>query len=328
MKDTRGFTLVEMLIGMVILSLAIAGALSFFILQSREGFESFKIKRIDESVALAQAVLARDIMEAGFGVTDCNNSADASNCRAYLAIRIVDGANEGRDALYVNYGSYLTLEPPTTHSTTAVQTAMKKTGVFYDTLCKTDDACYQGFIELGTGLSQFTLKDVAIAATNNGNVGALIATVSTSVLVKDVKVGQSSAAAGSLPGTQNWTFKLDGTITADYGAPAISYKWVKTSVSGEQIGGLWRNRGAESAPWGEPLLGGEAYFQVNDFQCDYQFSDGTWATAFSATHTPTQLKLVRVILSYQTRGRDMHKWGPVHRRIVTASPRNLVLLGD
>jgi prepilin-type N-terminal cleavage/methylation domain-containing protein len=317
MKDAKGYTLVEMLVGMVILSLAIAGALSFFILQSREGFESFRVKRIDESVTLAEAILARDIMEAGFGVTEYPE----------LAISIVNSANEGRDALYVNYSSYVSLEPAPERGSASVIAVMKENGVFYDSVTS-----YQGYIALGTGLSQFTLNDIPlVAGTNNGNIGALLARDSSgNVLVRQVKVGESTAAAGSLTGTQKWTFKLESSITADFGAPAVSYKWVKTAVGGEQIGGLWRNRGAESAPWGVPLLGGEPYFQVNDFQVDYQFADGAWATGWDPANnrTPTTLKLVRAMIGYQTRPREMHKWGPVHRRIVTASPRNLVLTGD
>ena len=69
MKNSRGFTLLEMMVAAGLLAIALAGAMSFFIYQSRSGADSGKLKAARENISLALMLLQRDIMLAGYGVT-------------------------------------------------------------------------------------------------------------------------------------------------------------------------------------------------------------------------------------------------------------------
>src|SRR5208337_2238694 len=72
MKNSRGFTLLEMMVAAGLLAIALAGAMSFFIYQSRSGADSGKLKAARENISLALMLLQRDIMLAGYGVTGDN----------------------------------------------------------------------------------------------------------------------------------------------------------------------------------------------------------------------------------------------------------------
>lgn len=324
LTNGRGYTLVEMLVGMVILLMVIAGALSFFIFQSTEGFESFRLKRVDEAVGLAQSVIARDVLEAGFGLGD----------HPELAMHIVqdtspvsvDGMPAIRDQLYLSYSGYLTMESATPAATGSFASAVRRNTVFLDSM--TD---YQGFLTYG-GSDQFTLRycPKLTGTTFVNNVGGVIALDSAgTVTVKDVLYNDSitTCADESLQGYLSCTFKVQsGLATNQWIAPAVSYRVADQTVQGKQIGTLWRNRGGDATPAGMPFLGGEHYFRVIGLEVDYQFADATWAKAWNAgaNQTPATLKLVRVRLTYQTRGKAA-KWGPRHVRTIIVSPRNLVL---
>ncbi len=72
MKNSRGFTLLEMMVAAGLLAIALAGAMSFFIYQSRSGADSGKLKAARENISLVLMLLQRDIMLAGYGVTGDN----------------------------------------------------------------------------------------------------------------------------------------------------------------------------------------------------------------------------------------------------------------
>jgi len=113
LNSARGHTLVELMAGMVILLLVVAGAFSFFIFQSVEGFEVFRIKRVEEAVSLTQAVILRDILEAGSGLMD----------HPYLSVYISSGATSSdNDTLYISHSGFLTMEmTPTSLSGAAAE---------------------------------------------------------------------------------------------------------------------------------------------------------------------------------------------------------------
>jgi len=68
MNNSKGFTMVEMMVAAGILMIAITGAMSFFIYQSQKGADSTRIRSARESLALALVLIQRDIMAAGYGV--------------------------------------------------------------------------------------------------------------------------------------------------------------------------------------------------------------------------------------------------------------------
>ena len=65
MNNSKGFTLVEMMVAAGILAIALAGAMSFFIYQSQSGADSGKLKAARENISLALTLLQRDIMYRG-----------------------------------------------------------------------------------------------------------------------------------------------------------------------------------------------------------------------------------------------------------------------
>jgi prepilin-type N-terminal cleavage/methylation domain-containing protein len=68
MNNSKGFTLLEMMVAAGLLAIALAGAMSFFIYQSQSGTDSGKWKAARENISLALTLLQRDIMYAGTGV--------------------------------------------------------------------------------------------------------------------------------------------------------------------------------------------------------------------------------------------------------------------
>jgi prepilin-type N-terminal cleavage/methylation domain-containing protein len=83
MNNSKGFTLVEMMVAAGILAIALAGAMSFFMYQSRNGADSGKLKAARENVSLALMLLQRDIMYSGTGVYGVNTIA---NPRAFSLV--------------------------------------------------------------------------------------------------------------------------------------------------------------------------------------------------------------------------------------------------
>ena len=73
MNNSKGFTMVEMMVAAGILAIALAGAMSFFIFQSQSGADSGKLKAARENLSLALTLLQRDIMLAGYGVYGVTN---------------------------------------------------------------------------------------------------------------------------------------------------------------------------------------------------------------------------------------------------------------
>ena len=69
MNNSKGFTLLEMMVAAGLLAIALAGAMSFFIYQSQSGADSGKLRAARENLSLSLMLLQRDIMLAGYGVT-------------------------------------------------------------------------------------------------------------------------------------------------------------------------------------------------------------------------------------------------------------------
>jgi prepilin-type N-terminal cleavage/methylation domain-containing protein len=343
MRDTKGFTLVEAMIGMVILGVVIAGALSFFMLWSSRSTETFRYKDADETVATAVSLITSDIRKAGFGNTS----------NPEYAVFVVDNGTT-QDELYLNCGEYLNFEgdirAPTAYpewvAYRCINSVFKPNRQF--TLSGVNLA-YQARVTLDT-VSDFTLWGIpkVYGASNYSNIGAVIAASGTppTAFAADVNIKGTSATDGTITGTQDWTFPLvsssgkysDGSSAAlSVGlvvAPAISYKVILTPDGGITGGALWRNRGSSAAPFGTPILGGTPYLDVTGLSVSCQFINGTEISMADTNTTPALLRAVQVTLQYRVMisktqttdtGGKIRGWGPTVRRQILVSPRSLAI---
>ncbi|MBI5251598.1 MAG: prepilin-type N-terminal cleavage/methylation domain-containing protein [Desulfomonile tiedjei] len=336
MRNSKGFTLMELMVGMVILSAAIAGALSFFIFQSTRGHESFRDKSTDEQVFSALALIARDIHSAGFG---CVSRAPS------LVIQPI--RNSGfPDELYVNYSDYMVIQYYDKNDTQVA--LLRRNSVFGD--ARPNDATYQGVLKL-TDAANMRLLAVPhrSSTTVNSSVGAIIATSNPddstlTPIVCDVNVKTSSAVANaSVAGTQDWTFPIatpaiSGLLAiGDTAVPAVSYKIryyrsdgtlytgnpstilasdLYDSATGTIFGSLWRNRGPDSNVYGVPILGwspngGNPFINVRDFRIRRQYNTtdtnfSHWDVPLNTGETletspdPKNVRLLEITVTYQT----------------------------
>jgi hypothetical protein len=316
MNKLRGFTLVEAMVGLFILAIAITGALSFFIFQSRSGFVSSRLKTTDEELFFTRTLLTRDVCQAGFGVAT----------HPELAVYAVAGGTSNPDQLYVNYSGHLTMEETSQVKSASLMSALKSNSVYYET-----GANYQGFLKVTTaGANALTLSTIPKVGTTTkfSDIAAFITNASGVVAAVDVNVNLSTGGDGPIIGTQNWTFPLAASITGSastptFAAPAVSYKLIRTGVGaggvGEVVGGLWRNRGAEASPYGAPVFGGTPFLEVTDFRVRFQFSDGSWGLTNTSGAT---LRLVEITISYRTRAKS-NLWSSIQTHVMTACPRTI-----
>jgi prepilin-type N-terminal cleavage/methylation domain-containing protein len=325
MNRHKGFTLVEAMVGLVILAIAITGSLSFFIFQSRSGFVSSRLKTTDEELFFTRTLITRDVCQAGFGVAT----------HPELAVYVADGGTGTGDQLYLNYTGHLTMEESSQVKSASLMAALKQNSVYYES-----GDNFQGYLRVKTaGVTALTLSAIPKIGTTTKfpDIAAFITNAAGLMGATDVNVNSSTGTDGPLVGTQNWTFPLASNITGSasaptFAAPAVSYKLVKAPISGgitgiggsvtqEIVGGLWRNRGAETSPFGSPLFGGTPYLDVTDFQVRCQFSDGSWAATNTSGAT---LRLVEITISYRTRGRNKF-WTSVQTHVITGSPRTIAI---
>ncbi len=338
MRNQKGFTLIELMIGMLILGMAIAGALSLFIFQSKRGHESFRDKTTDERVFAALALISRDIQQAGFGIS-------ADHTKLALHVQTTSGAP---DALYVSYSDYLSLQYLERSSDLKF---LRMNTIWCDTCL---DAPYQGYVKL-VDPSRLVLQGIPQRTTDtlNGSIGAVLADTNptsktTPPVSVEVDVKATTAVANmSVLGTQDWTFPFVTSSLAPNTVvvPAVSYRMVKVDRTESFYGtsktvsyySLWRNRGKDADPYGEPLLGwhpsndpnqdrGDKFLNLVDFKVRRQYSDGNWDPAGA---DPANVRLVEISLSYQVNkgSGGATSWGSTVKRTLRISPRNLAFIG-
>ncbi len=96
-KNDGGFTLVELLTGIILLAVIIMISFSFFIYQSRMAAAAYKKSAGHESVAMALKLLQRDLAQA-------QNGLSAS---PELAVLVTNEADGFYHELYINYSRFL-----------------------------------------------------------------------------------------------------------------------------------------------------------------------------------------------------------------------------
>lgn len=325
MTKPNGFSILESMIGLVLLAFAIVGTFSFFIFQSAGGFDSSRRKFADENVFLTQAILTRDIMHAGYGVA----------LHPELSVFVRDNLGvDGSDELYVNYTNHLSVDQvPEGIANAAALDLLKSYNVFFDG--RKD--LYKGVFEIPSTASASLQLAALPKGVTSRDIGAFLCSNGSATSPNPYRLEVNVATAGStgqnpqLSDRNDWNFPLMNAATPGHIAtPAISYKLGYVTVDNEQVKALWRNGGnLVGTPVVTPLLGGEPYFQVRDFQVRLQFADGSWASGYygTGTQTPANLRLVEVTIRYQTRRKGISKvqWDRslMLSRVIAASPRTI-----
>jgi prepilin-type N-terminal cleavage/methylation domain-containing protein len=326
MKSSKGFTLPEMLVAVLIVVITMAAAMSFFVFQSVSGYESFRTKAADEAVETALAIIKRDIRHAGLGVMN----------QLELAMLVKEGASGAPDELYLNYNAYLATDGDTevikdqTMRAFASANNVFMYGRNFDFPGGVVD--YQGYWA-GTGsntahmyirgvlsryhIGAFLTKSVDPAAPPN---------------VSDVLVEAADEETCSVcpPGIKKFKITFLGSIGTDrILAPAVHYRVIE---DGEGIGRLWRNPGPSPSSSDRPVLGSHN-FDVTAFSIRCQFVDSTGAVTWipdDGTKTFTDmslqdLKLIEITIRYRTKNKK-NIWETTRTRTINVAPRSIVLL--
>ncbi len=110
-NNSRGFTIVEMMVALFIVALIFSIVIGFYLFQSKRGGQSAKELSTRHSVELALMQIQRDVIQMGYGVSaypqmayyfDTENTTYPEANKPYY------------DTLYVNYGQFLKSTVPTT----------------------------------------------------------------------------------------------------------------------------------------------------------------------------------------------------------------------
>jgi type II secretory pathway pseudopilin PulG len=326
MKNNRGFTVIEMIIGGAVLLIVLMIAMSFFIFQSRHGGQLMKEAGVRQSVTSALNMIKRDVMQSGSGLINLDLS---DSPKSALSLLLYDKdtsqpSNPFYKKIYMSYGGYLTPTLPATGNADYV-TPTNQYSVFGIESYK------NGAIFGATGSSESEFRIKAFPQ----DIGCVLTYSATST----PKVNPVSVSGVFDSTTQTTLFTLN-TSTALIFTPAISYELITQATSPAPTPALGDVNFPELRRNGVTILGGskERTMKLTAFRIRSQFiaSDGT------PTWTPTaanfdnlifgNLRLVEVQIRYrmskskEAAGAPTEKgWSQEIVKTINISPRDLVL---
>lgn len=304
MKNTKGFTILEVLVALSIFAVMAAAAMSFYKFQTRQGTGSARKKIGQETATLALMTLKRDIIGAGYSVAEA---------RKEMSLFIADGGTTGTDELYVNSCPYVDLdlgpskpgEPDTPQPYS------------FFTLGELGEAGKgKAWFELDPGVNQLVISDVNISIDKHA-LGALILRNGADNYLSQGNDNQFRVTTSSTPDqkekgkqtlTFDWTTPVGSGVEA---APAIRY-WLNTAVGTDpaKAGTLYRNTtaiaGAQASFTGLTADSQVPLMKVTDFQVRCLFDDGTtWSPDTVNFGDPgfdaETLRLVEITVRYLVR---------------------------
>ncbi len=238
MKQTsKGFTITEMIIALLIFSIINALAVSFFIYQSKTGAGISRDRVARESVGMALLLLTRDVMHGGYSLP----------LDPQLALLVGDKRDGAYHELYVNYGRYLKPQP------------VAPSPSVFDAKAMTQGDVSSGTFKIQNGSeneAKGTVKNVAraIVLLNPDSVNPTLQYPLPSVT--------GSTASGSAVSTFTFTDSAPSGLFKF--APALSYTF-RRPTSSSPHGAILRNN--------ESLVGGTLSVSVEDFRIRCLFSD-------------------------------------------------------
>jgi type II secretory pathway pseudopilin PulG len=282
-REETGFTIMELMVVLGIFMIVVAGVISFYQHQSREGLTAARKKLAEEAARLAMMTMTKDIMQAGLGLEGREN----------LAMFVSKGASASiPDAMYLSYSYHLDMDR-----------TGDKANSFYDGLSggtSTPGLNKVWFLLAGT--PQITLKDVNTAIDYNSMCSLITDTSPFYVTLQKTNFTDSQSGSQDTQNRKDITIAWTGLPNTGTISPAISYTLSKakdTLATGEMqyypMGRLLRND--------VPVLGADSkelrpLIKVTDFQIRCRFrgdtgSDGDCIECPDPTGTPgwTQTKL-------------------------------------
>jgi prepilin-type N-terminal cleavage/methylation domain-containing protein len=291
--DSKGFTLVEVLVSVLLTAVIVLMGFSFFIYQSRGSGTVAKEMVSDEEISLTLNLLKRDIL----------HGQDGLNQNPELAVYVTDKNNKADGAyheLYINYGRFLS-----GHFST-VANVFKNFAYFTESPTRGQFDVPPPMVQTPTTLpldAQAQQYQAAFLA----HIGAAIIEpnpFSLGTITVSPVTGQASGSAGN----RYCTFTVTDTSALPAGkynlSPATVYEWkqVTAPTTGELVGVITRN--------GKNLLGGNSTLTVQDFRIRCLFVDadgitlkwtppeGTETLGFSQ-RPPANLRLVEITVRYK-----------------------------
>jgi prepilin-type N-terminal cleavage/methylation domain-containing protein len=336
MTPQRGFTIVEFMVAIVLLSLLLLSASSLFVYQSKSGREATQTVASSEGLSMAMGLITQDVMHAGYGLYNYTSALDKSSMSIFLDD--LSAGNKSFQKMYINYGRYLTF-PGVCTSTATFQPATAAT-TWTSALTPSDVGCLMAPPTSSPAVVNFSLsnKPTFNSATNQYN--------------------YTFEGSGQLAGTQSYapgiSYQLgryyDGALAAAGDAKKpynVLMRNALTTSGAPQIllGAMGDLRVTEFHVWAyffdssgnrawspKPIV--DSNFNV---LTTYQSDTATDAKTFGCSTCPpiTDLRWLEIWIGYQfkqacasgdpTQDVNGNCWGATMYRKTRVSPRNLRL---
>jgi hypothetical protein len=338
MRKKSGFTVMEMLVGSLVLLIVIGITMSFFRYQSKFGGELRKDMGNKETIGLATLLLKRDLIQAGAGLADNHP----------LALLVSGYASGFYHTLYVNYGYYLTMKYKDPNG-----------AVYVDSIYKPGYFLPENLSPAGTlTLNRTGLYDVGCILTyvKSTNTWAVIDIEGSRYTSASPNFGQYILGVGGQPQDGTPVVNTDGSTSFTFTAPAsgtplvpaISYRLIDADTSNAAPPyPLLHTDNTVSYPElqrnGLRIAGGkkDPFMRFTDFSIRVQFVNSFSGTANWSpvttddftTYTFDDLKMVEITIKYQTitPGADpsvASNWKQQISKVFTVSPRNVLMMAN
>ena len=310
MRNTKGFTVLEYVVALTLLSLVIIMVVTMFRSQSQYGRDTGKEIAVDEAVSMALMLIRQDIMHAGLGVADTPR----------LAVFLQDDAGDGSGyrELFLSYGRFL-------------ETSYELPDNVFS------DSAYANIS--GSDISE----DAFISDTGRykymqpADVGAMLAYDAGTDTVSSHEVTKVTDGTGTFA-PYPYMFTVTGSVSGKV-APAIVYKVLNSSQfpssCAPPTSALIRNFDASGC--GRIILGGEPNFRVTSFRVKAQFfvkgTGAVWAppSGFAAMF-PRNLRYLEVTIGYQIKRETLAQktgtapgWSRTFSKSIMVAPRTVML---
>jgi prepilin-type N-terminal cleavage/methylation domain-containing protein len=284
-RNSRGFTMVELMVALVMVALIHAIVIGFYLYQSKRGGQAAKETSARRGIALTLMQLQRDVVQMGYGVSRYPQLA----CYLETQNPSYPKSNKGYyDTLYVNYGQFMRATIPATGTNSPYTMWPALVYNLYNVKPMNSTNLIGGTFSI-----PFTSQ--AEAQANRWSVGAVIYLTNPTTPATASSSVQLATTPGTVPATpvtagqtmanppSGWVtqFAVQGSVTGCgavpagnyYFAPAVVYTFQPPQIDSatgliKVPGQIWRN--------GQSMLGGggqntsasvqDSFFSVYDFQ--------------------------------------------------------------